>query len=77
MRAERERRATSATAKRSTQATTPGYEEIAGRAYELYLQRGAEDGYDLDDWLRAEHELAREQAEATAPRPKLSKPEAA
>jgi DUF2934 family protein len=32
-------------------------EEIAARAYELYCERGAEDGHDLDDWLRAEEEL--------------------
>ena len=32
-------------------------DEIAHRAYELYLSRGREDGGDLDDWLRAEREL--------------------
>ena len=32
-------------------------EEIRRRAYELYLARGCEDGYDLDDWLRAEGEV--------------------
>jgi hypothetical protein len=31
--------------------------DIAARAYELYLQRGASDGFDRDDWFRAEHEL--------------------
>ncbi len=31
--------------------------DIAGRAYDLYLQRGGEHGRDLDDWLRAEREL--------------------
>ena len=31
-------------------------EEIRHRAYELYEQRGREDGHDLDDWLRAEGE---------------------
>jgi hypothetical protein len=33
--------------------------DIALRAYELYQQRGGEDGRDLDDWLRAEAELHR------------------
>ena len=28
--------------------------EIAKIAYDLYLQKGMIDGYDLDDWLRAE-----------------------
>ena len=29
-------------------------EEIRRRAYELYEERGRENGHDLDDWLRAE-----------------------
>ena len=32
-------------------------EEIAERAYELYMARGGAHGNDLDDWLRAESEL--------------------
>ena len=28
--------------------------EIARVAYELYEQRGCEQGHDLDDWLKAE-----------------------
>jgi hypothetical protein len=31
--------------------------EIRRRAYELYEQRGKEDGRDVDDWLQAESEL--------------------
>jgi len=31
---------------------------IEQRAYELYEQRGRQDGQDLEDWLKAEHELA-------------------
>jgi hypothetical protein len=31
--------------------------DIAVRAYEIYLERGASDGFDSDDWLRAEREL--------------------
>ena len=37
--------------------TTPTHEEIALRAYEIYLARGREDGHDVDDWLQAEREL--------------------
>jgi len=33
-------------------------EEIRRRAYVLYEQRGREDGHEIDDWLRAEAELA-------------------
>ena len=32
-------------------------EEIAARAYEIFLARGAAHGNDLDDWLQAEQEL--------------------
>jgi hypothetical protein len=36
-------------------------QEVARRAYEIYLARGGEPGHDQEDWLRAEKEL-REQA---------------
>lgn len=32
-------------------------ERIAMRAYELYRERGAIDGHDLDDWLEAEQTI--------------------
>ena len=32
------------------------YESIARRAYELFEGRGRQDGFDLEDWLRAERE---------------------
>jgi hypothetical protein len=32
-------------------------QDIAQRAYELYVQRGGEPGYDVQDWVRAEKEL--------------------
>ncbi|MFQ5753673.1 MAG: DUF2934 domain-containing protein [bacterium] len=38
--------------------------DIRQRAFELYEARGCEDGYDLDDWLRAESELGRPQLRA-------------
>ena len=31
--------------------------DIARRAYDLFLARGCEHGYDVEDWLRAEREL--------------------
>ena len=40
-------------------AITSGVSEsdIARRAFELYCDRGREDGHDIDDWLNAEREL--------------------
>ena len=35
----------------------PSESEIAARAYEIFLTRGASDGQNLDDWLQAEREL--------------------
>ena len=35
-------------------------EDIAHRAYELYVQRCGEPGNDFEDWLRAERELGAE-----------------
>ena len=32
-------------------------QEIRNRAYEIYLQRGAQPGYEVEDWLQAEREL--------------------
>jgi Protein of unknown function (DUF2934) len=63
-------RVTSSTT-RSKKAATPQAQEITTRpqsqvnleelirfrAYQLYEQRGGNHGYDLEDWLRAEHEL--------------------
>lgn len=38
--------------------TSPASQDaIAMRAYELFLQRGAEHGRDLEHWLQAEREL--------------------
>ena len=34
-------------------------EEIRNRAYEIYLQRGGQPGYELEDWLQAERELTK------------------
>jgi hypothetical protein len=40
-----------------TDKKTPTQKEIELRAYEIYLQRGGEDGNELNDWLAAEKEL--------------------
>jgi hypothetical protein len=35
----------------------PSRDQIAHRAYELFLARGSEHGHDQEDWLQAEREL--------------------
>ena len=45
----------------------PTHEQVAQRAYEIYLERGATPGDPMQDWLRAEMELA---APAKKPRSK-------
>jgi hypothetical protein len=35
----------------------PNHQEIAARAYHLYLERGRLSGHEVDDWLQAEYEL--------------------
>ena len=42
---------------RSEAPRVPSHDEIAMRAHEIYLSRGASPGRDLDDWLEAEREL--------------------
>jgi len=42
---------------RTDQATLhyePTFEQIKIRAYEIYIQRGRQDGLDLDDWFQYE-----------------------
>jgi hypothetical protein len=40
-----------------TEQTLPTERQIEARAYDLYLQRGRQDGHDSEDWLTAEKEL--------------------
>jgi hypothetical protein len=35
----------------------PTHQEIAARAYQIFLERGRAHGHDRDDWLQAEYEL--------------------
>jgi Protein of unknown function (DUF2934) len=39
-------------------------EQVRCRAFEIYEQRGREDGHDLDDWLQAEAELVSQRSKA-------------
>ena len=37
--------------------TDVAHDHIALRAYELYEERGREPGHDVDDWLKAQHDV--------------------
>jgi hypothetical protein len=45
------------TADEPTASSQPTHEQVAQRAYDIFLARGGVDGMDLDDWFRAEREL--------------------
>jgi Protein of unknown function (DUF2934) len=47
----------------------PTEEQIAQRAHEIFLKRGATPGSELDDWLQAERELTAEAKQPVAPKP--------
>jgi hypothetical protein len=53
----------------------PSREDIAHRAYELYTQRGCEPGKDIEDWVRAQKELASEVVRKNEGRLDRSNPE--
>jgi hypothetical protein len=59
------------TSKRSVAiAPKPSNEEIALRAYHIYLERGRTPGDPMQDWLQAERELAPPVTAKNAPRRK-------
>lgn len=43
-----------------------GEDAVRKRAYELYVDRGMDDGHDLEDWFRAEQELAGRRSQSVA-----------
>jgi hypothetical protein len=40
-------------------AGAPSVEDIRQRAYEIHIERGGVHGWDQDDWLQAERDLAK------------------
>jgi hypothetical protein len=55
----------------------PTQEEIAKRAYEIFLARGGEHGHHEEDWLRAESELTvarRDEPMVNVKKPTLVRP---
>jgi len=53
-------------AENQTEPTPEILEQIRARAHELFEQRGREEGHDLDDWLQAEAEVAKQRQQQTA-----------
>ena len=57
------------TKKATNTATRPNpslEQQVRNRAYQLYEERGREDGHELEDWLRAEAEISRMVTKAAA-----------
>lgn len=46
--------------------TPPTPDEIAAEAYQIYLARGGEHGYDQDDWFEAERRLSEQRREQSS-----------
>jgi hypothetical protein len=57
----------------------PTHQEIAARAYQIFLERGRVAGHEIDDWLQAEYELmqlpVRKLAELEPPETTKGKPQ--
>jgi hypothetical protein len=54
------------TPNQTTKSTGELQEQIRRRAYELYEQRGRDDGHELDHWLQAESEVTQQKAKIVA-----------
>jgi len=54
------------TPNQTTKSTGEVQEQIRRRAYELYEQRGRDDGHELDHWLQAESEVTQQKAKIVA-----------
>src|SRR3954469_20020718 len=48
-------------------------DEVARRAYDLYLSRGAGHGADFDDWIEAEKQLKQDRQQEPPPAPERRK----
>jgi hypothetical protein len=55
-------------------AVTLSHDEIAARAYTLFLARGGRHGDDWRDWFHAEAELRRERESGRTPLPRSESP---
>jgi len=58
-----------ATDKAVRTASFPTEQQIASRAHQIFLERGAAPGSELDDWLQAERELTAAGKPSGSPKP--------
>ena len=49
-------------------AKNPAPDDIARKAFDIYVARGGEHGHDLEDWLKAESELLADLVSRRRPR---------
>jgi hypothetical protein len=54
------------TTHQTTKSTGELQEQIRRRAYELYEQRGRDDGHETDDWLQAESDVTQQKTRLVA-----------
>lgn len=54
------------TTEQTTGSSSDLQEQIRHRAYELYEDRGRDNGHDLADWLQAESEMTQRKSKAMA-----------
>ena len=54
------------TVTQTTESTLELQQQIRCRAYEIFEQRGREEGHDQDDWLQAESEIVHQGVKAVA-----------
>lgn len=57
--AKHERRSGQSPVSKQVQSLSERRQQVAKRAFELYVARGYRPGYDLEDWLEAEREIDR------------------
>ena len=57
--------------RRVAEAAKPTYEEIALRAYHIYVERGSTPGDPMQDWLQAEQELTASPKKTTRRKTKI------
>ena len=53
------KKTTTPTPTKRTTARKASFEEIQNRAFFLFLERGGNEGRELDDWFQAERELSK------------------